>query len=69
MHVFTREVNEAVVIGDNIQVTVLEVGDDFVRLSVSTDGDEENAEEFVLAGPVTDVLDGFAVGRRMQLQF
>ena len=69
MHIFTRQVNEGVVIGDDIRVTILEVGEDFVRLSVSSEGDAPHYEEFVLAGPRTDILEGFAVGRRLQLQF
>jgi hypothetical protein len=69
MHVLTRQVNEGVVIGEEIHVTVLEVGSNFVRLAVSSTGDESDYEEHVLAGPSVDVLDGFAMRRRMQMQF
>lgn len=69
MKVLTRQVNESVAIGDDIHVTVLEVGEDFVRLAVSSEGDAPSYEEYVLAARTADPLEGFAVGRRLQLQF
>lgn len=48
MRVYTREVREALVIGTDVRVTVLEIGEDFVRLGI-TNGEEEPAyrEEIV----------------------
>jgi len=48
MLIFSRRANEGVVIGDNISVTVLEVGEDHVRLAVSSSGDSPCYEEHVL---------------------
>lgn len=36
MQMFDREVNESIVIGDDIEITVLEIQDDFVRISISS---------------------------------
>ena len=35
MHIVTRQVNEGIVIGGNLHVTVLEVHEDRVRLAIS----------------------------------
>jgi sRNA-binding carbon storage regulator CsrA len=40
MRVYTREVHQALVIDGDIRVTVVEVGDDFVRLEITDDRDE-----------------------------
>ena len=36
MRIITRQVNEGIMIGDDIHVTVLEIGEDHVRLAIST---------------------------------
>lgn len=35
MHVISRRVDEALVLNNNIQVTIVEVNDDYVRLGIS----------------------------------
>lgn len=39
MQIFTRQVNEGLVIGDGIHVTVLDIHDDRVRLAISSPND------------------------------
>lgn len=36
MHVLTRTVNESVAIGDDVEVTVLEIASHFVRVGISS---------------------------------
>ncbi len=36
MHVLTRGVDQGVVIGDNTEVTVMEIGPDFVRVAIES---------------------------------
>ncbi|MCC7422469.1 MAG: carbon storage regulator [Planctomycetaceae bacterium] len=36
MRVLTRQVNEGVVIGDDVEVTVLEVASDYVRIGITS---------------------------------
>ncbi len=45
MRTFFRQVNEGLVIGNNIQVTVLEIQDDHVHLAFSSDDDNGYWEE------------------------
>jgi len=48
MQVFDREVNEALVISENLSVTVLEIQSDFVRLGIAERGcDPEYREETI----------------------
>lgn len=52
MHILTRQVNEGVLIGDEVEVTVLEIGDDFVRLGVtSPDTDPPYREHVIFVDP------------------
>ncbi len=48
MHIMTRQVNEGVVIGEGIEVTVLEIGPNFVRLEVTEPGAELPCREHLL---------------------
>lgn len=48
MHVISRQVNEGLVIGDDVFVTVLEIQDDFVRLGISNSASSSEYEEHVI---------------------
>lgn len=48
MRVISRHVNEGLVIGDDIFVTVLEIQDDFVRLGISDSAQSSAYEEHVI---------------------
>lgn len=48
MRVYTRELEQALVIGDDVRVTVLEIGDDFVRLGISTRADGPSYREEIV---------------------
>lgn len=48
MLVFTRHVNEGLVIGDDIHVTVLDIHDNHVRLAISSPNDEPSYWEETL---------------------
>ena len=44
----TRQVNEGLVIGDDIHVTVLDIHEDHVRLAISSPNDEPSYREETL---------------------
>ena len=48
MQIISRRENEAIVIGDDILVTVLEVEDDFVRLAIESPHEEPSYREQVI---------------------
>ena len=48
MLLMTRQVNEGLVIGDDIHVTVLDIYDDHVRLAISSPNDEPSYREETL---------------------
>lgn len=64
MQVFGRRVNEALVISENINVTVLEIQSDFVRLGIAKHGsDPEYREETIYVEPACDGIElEYAVG-------
>lgn len=47
-HVVTRQVDQGVVIDDRIEVTVLEIGPQFVRIGVTDPEGEESYREHLL---------------------
>jgi len=49
MHVISRSENEAIVINNSIIVTVLEVADDYVRLSIESPTDEPSYREEIIS--------------------
>lgn len=49
MHVFTRGVNEGLMIGDDLTVTVLDIQADSVRIGISCPGNDPPYWEEVLA--------------------
>ena len=48
MRIFTRQVNEGLVIGDDIHVTVLDIHNDHVRLAITSPNDEPSYWEETL---------------------
>jgi carbon storage regulator len=55
MHVISRGVNEGLVIGDDISVTVLEVQDEFVRLGICSPNEvPAYREETVYMQPIQE---------------
>ena len=48
MRAFTRQVNQGLVIGENLHVTVLEIQEDFVRLAIECPDQDPSYWEEVL---------------------
>ncbi len=67
MHILTRRVNEGVVIGESLHVTVLEVNEDHVRLAFSCPDSTPSYWEEILyvEGSTADELE---LAEQMQLR-
>ncbi len=59
MRVYSREVEQGLVIGSDVRVTVLEIGEDFVRLGIEHGEDEPGYREEIVRFDSAEV-DGLA---------
>lgn len=73
MHILTRQVNQGIVIGESLQVTVLEIHEDRVRLGFSSPGESPSYWEKTLyldpwAAPDEDTAEPDAAPQELQLR-
>ena len=69
MNVYSCGVNEGLMIGDNLQVTVLEIKNDEVRIGItSSDGEERYWEETLYLGQKEEPCDSWQIDSQLELQ-